>query len=263
MIGGNGAILLSALPGQIIETPNNKNVKSFPLFDKINIIGGININENLVVFSSNSIYNKGKDKLIFYNINEKKITHEIKDFSFNTSINSLCLMNVNEIFSFDKILLCACKKYSFNQKNGILLVNPQLKEDEEVYYKFYETEFEVNCFCQIYIIKDETNDKILNHNISIKETKYFLVGGFDEEKRIGVINLYKLINDAKSSQLKIECISDVNYTNLNSNNPDDFDKFNEYKSIRCIIQSKISGNILICCIDGNIYSFNFNIEEKN
>ena len=187
-----------------------KNVESFPIFeDKINIIGGIKINENLVAFSSNSVYNKGKDKLFFYYLNEKKIAKEIGYFSFNTSTNGLYLMNTNEIFPLEKVLLCACKKYLSNQKNGILLVEPKLKDDEKLYYKFYETEFEVNCFCQIYIIKDETIDNFIDKKFSIKETKYFLVGGFDGEKGRGVINLYKLNYDVKSSHINIEFISEV------------------------------------------------------
>ena len=262
MVGSNGAFHLSGLSGQIIEIPKNKNVKYFPLFEnKIYLSGGIKINENLVVFTSNSIYNHGKDKLFLYNLNEKKIAYEIKDFSFNTSTNGLCLMNLNDIFPLDKALLCACKKYLSNQKKGILLVDPQLKDNEEVYFKFYETEFEINCFCQIYIIKDEAIGNIIDKRISVKQTNYFLVGRFNEGKRIGVINLYKLIYNVKTSLIEIEFITEIGFSNLNKNNSDDFDKFNELNSIKCIIQSKRTGNILICSSDGNIYSFKFIDEE--
>ena len=175
-------------------------------------------------------------------------------------------MNTNEIFPLEKVLLCACKKYLSNQKNGILLVEPKLKDDEKLYYKFYETEFEVNCFCQIYIIKDETIDNFIDKKFSIKETKYFLVGGFDGEKGIGVINLYKLNYDVKSSHINIEFISEVEFSNLNNNNSNDFNRFSELNSIKCIIQSKQTGNILICSSDsddGNIYSFKFICEESS
>ena len=72
-----------------------------------------------------------------------------------------------------------------------------------------------------------------------------MVGGFDGEKGIGVIYLYKLIYE-KNTHPKIENISRVFYNN-----------YKELNSINCIVQSTNTGNILISCIDGNIYSFTF------
>ena len=87
----------------------------------------------------------------------KKI-QEINNFSFITSINCLYLMNINkDLFLHEKVLLCACQKYSSHQKNGILLVELPLKDDKEMYYEFYETDFEVHCFCQR---KEKIKEKI-------------------------------------------------------------------------------------------------------
>ena len=242
MMGINGAFHIKGLFEQ--------NIIIEDIFKtQIYIINGIKINDNLVALSSNSIFKTGKDKLFIYNLNKKTITKEINNFSFINSINGLFLMNINkDLFLHDKVLLCACKKYSSNQKNGILLVEMPLNDDQEIYYEFLDTDFEVFCFCQINeIIKEKINN--IEKDL-IKETNYFLIGGFCEEKGIGIIYLCKLIFDEKSSHIKIEFIIKVGYIN-----------FDEFKSINCIIQSKRTGNIIISCFDGNIYLFKFNGEE--
>ena len=80
-------------------------------------INGIKINENIIAFSSNNIYKNGEDKLCFYNLNKKTITHEIKGYSFANSLNGFSLMNINENNNNFKILLCACRNYNENTKN--------------------------------------------------------------------------------------------------------------------------------------------------
>jgi hypothetical protein len=145
--------------------------------DTLPFKGGIKINNNYLALISNSIIPNGKDILVFYDIKSKKIIdleNGIK-YSFNIGVNSLFLMKKeNE----DKgILLCACKKYYSSQKNGILIIVPEIKENEEINYNFYDTEeFEVNCFCQI----NQTSKKNNTKNI------FFFAGGFDIEKRQGV-----------------------------------------------------------------------------
>ena len=48
----------------------------------------------------------------------------------------------------NRILLCACKKYTKDQQNGILLVNPQLGDNQNVENPFYNTgNVEIYCFC--------------------------------------------------------------------------------------------------------------------
>lgn len=65
-------------------------------------------------------------------------------------------MNINiikkEKDSLDKIFLCACKKYTFNQKNGILLVEPNLQDNEKVFYEFYETDLNITIINYLKII---------------------------------------------------------------------------------------------------------------
>ena len=194
---------------------------------------GIRINKNIIALTSNIILANGEDKLIFYNNNTKKISKIIKNYSFIISQNGLSLMELNEK---NKILLCACKKYSPQQKNGILLVNPQLEDNLEVINPFYDTDyFEVFCFCQLFINK---NNIIYNN--------FFLVGGFDNEKAEGVIKLYKLIKEERTCNTKIEFILDIVFES-NGN----FEGFE--LPISSIIQSKKTGNIIISSWDGKIY----------
>ena len=196
-------------------------------------MGGIRINKNKIVYTSNSILPNGSDQLIFYNFNTKKISKTIKNNSFSISQNGLSLMELNEN---KKILLCACKKYSSNQKNGILLVNPDSEERQEISNPFYDTNtFEVLCFCQIFVNK---NNKTYNN--------FFFVGGFDTENGEGMMKLYKLIYNDKVCNTKIEYILDIVFENN-----DDFLGFE--RPISSIIQCKNNGNIILSSWDGNIY----------
>ena len=114
-----------------------------------------------------------------------------------------------------KVLLCACKKYISDQKNGILLVNPGKNDNKQINYEFYDTDkFEVNCFCQIITINNNEGNILPNNEIQSEETEYFLVGGFYLDKRIGAIKLYKLIYDKKEDKIKIDYINDVRYENF-------------------------------------------------
>ena len=162
-------------------------------------------------------------------------------------------MTINNKKKSYNILLCACKSYTTNQKNGILLIEPELKENKDVYHEFYETDFEVHCFCQINDIINENIDNNIDNTITIKKTRYFLVGGFNREKGIGVISLYKFIFDKKNLHIKIKETSKLNYKNLI--------KIEELESVNCIIQTKNKGNFLISCLDGNVYSFKFDESE--
>ena len=204
---------------------------------------GIKLNKNIIVLTSNCVLVDGEDKLIFYNLDTKKILKSIENYSFITYTNGLSLMYINEDCN---ILLCACKKYFDRQKNGILLVNPQFGDNQEINDNFYDTEdFEVFCFQQISIFDNESS----NENKKKRYSNYFLVGGFDAEKGEGIIKWYKIIYNNKICDTKIEFIFDiVNYYNQNFHGFD--------MPISCITQSKISGNIYISCWDGNVYLFN-------
>ena len=155
-----------------------------------------------------------------------------------------------------KILICACKKYAKDQKNGILLVNPQLGDNKNIENPFYEIEnFEVYCFCPILIVENKNSnfeniDEEYRKNITIKDTDYFFVGGFDLDKREGLIKLYKIVYGSKAWETKIEFIQDIIIQENENEKFEDFDG-----AITCIIQSKISGYILVTCYNGNVYLF--------
>ena len=110
--------------------------------------GAIKINENFVALTSNKILEKGKNILQIYNCNSQKLIKEIKGYSFIISTNGLALVPKEEIKEKNRILLCACKKYEKNQKNGILLVNAKFLRKIDIKNPFYDTgNFEVYCFC--------------------------------------------------------------------------------------------------------------------
>ena len=101
--------------------------------------GAIKISDKIVALSSNIIIPNGENKLIFYNIKSKKISNEIEGYSFTISNNNLALISREDIKRDNKILFCACKQYTSDQKNGILLVNPNLVDNKRIENEFYET----------------------------------------------------------------------------------------------------------------------------
>jgi hypothetical protein len=131
-------------------------------FDKYTIIektyrNAIKIDENILALTSNKVAVNGEDALIFFDsrkikidIRKHRIVHKIENYSFNFNTNGLALMYC-DYKNKNRILLCACKKYFSDQKNGILLVNPQLNDNHDVNDPFYDTgDFEVYCFCPIF-----------------------------------------------------------------------------------------------------------------
>ena len=142
----------------------------------------------------------------------------------------------------------ACKKYTKSQKNGILLI--KIKIGITITEKFYETKnFEVFCFCHIFKSERPNKMMILNKNKMI-ETEYFLVGGFEQNKKRGLIKLYKInYNNTNFDLTNIEYIQDIEIKKGN--------KFKGFKGpITCITQSKYDdGQLLITCFDGNVYLF--------
>ena len=217
---------------------------------------GIKINDNIIVLASNSLLPRGENKLIFYNVKSKKISKEIEGYSIAITSNCLALIPRKEAKVNNKILLCACKKYKENERNGILLVNPQLQENKRVKDEFYGTgNFEVYCFCPILIIENKNKyfdniDEKYRKNIKIKDTEYFLVGGFDIEKREGMIKLYKVNYSKEAFEARIQYIQDINIDIIDNKTYEYFDG-----PINCIFQSKITGNILISCYNGKVYLF--------
>ena len=219
---------------------------------------GIKLNENIVALASNRVLPGGKDKLIFYNVkSKKKNKSEIENYSFNMNEHGMSLITWGKKESNEKILVCACKKYLQGQKNGILLINPNLGENEEIKNPFYDTEdYEVCCFCPIFtkeknnlLFDDDENELNFDEDIYIEETVFFLVAGYDVNKQMGLIKLYKVIPGEKTIDTKIKFLQNIEFDEENKN----FEGFDVH--IKCMIQSKTTGNIIVTCSDGNIYLF--------
>ena len=206
-------------------------------------------------FTSNDEIPNGQNKIIFYDYKQKKILDKKGGYSFVASYNNICEVKQN-INSDIKLLLVACKKSNRISQNGILLIYINLKNKDYILIAppaFEKTEsFEVLCFCQILSVDNNNSiyDDITNtNNIIISETEYILVGGFDNEKREGLIKLYKIEPDITNKNiLKLKYLQDI-----------DIEKNREFQGfdgkISCITQSTITGNILVTCWDGTVHMF--------
>ena len=203
--------------------------------------GCIKINDKYIALTSNSILPNGKDILYIYDTKIQRLIKSL-EFSFVVGVNGLNLMDVLE--EEDKsqkesqILLCACKKYTDSQKNGIIIIDPNNIEEKE---ELYDTEdFEVSCFCPLKIKKDN----------KLQVTNYFLAGGLDEEKRQGMIKLYKVKYNGKekNDKIKIEFLQEI-VIEINDN----FEGFNS--NIECMIQRQSDGKLLISSADGYLTLF--------
>ena len=220
---------------------------NFKKIFKYTYYAGIKINEKLSAFTSNRIMPNGKDRLIIYNIISNDIVYELEGYSFSLSQNSLLLIKIENSLNKDKILICACKKYSSYQKNGILLVNTIIDDNQDIFDGFYETyNFEPYCLSQILLVnKSYENNK---KSSKIYDTNYFFVGGFDQEKGIGAIKLYKINFEYQVYNTTISFIQDIIFDE--DKNFEGFDG-----PITSIIQTNDTGNFLISCYNGYVYLF--------
>ena len=152
-----------------------------------------------------------------------------------------------------QLILCACKKYTDSQKNGIVIIDTSIVgEEKRLINTFNETnDFEVSCFCPLSIKKD---NKMI-------PTNYFLAGGLEEEKRRGVIKLYEVhYYEESDDKIKFEFLQDVE---IETN--DEFQRFNG--NITCMMQSHRNGKIFISSSDGKLDLFSepslaYYLEEK-
>ena len=208
--------------------------------------GCIKINDNYIALTSNNILPYGEDLLFIYDANTQELIKRINNYSFVVGVNGLSLMDISEEDDENQkenqILLCACKKYTDSQKNGILIIDTNnIKEKEELYYTFCDTyDFEVSCICPLKILKDN----------KMQATNYFLAGGLDEEKRQGMIKLYKIQYNEKNKKdnIKIKELQDIVIENNDS-----FTGFNS--NIECIMQCQSDGKIYVSSLDGNLTLF--------
>ena len=213
--------------------------------------GGIQINNCIISLTSNKNKPNEEEEIIFYNIySEKKKSETIGEYSFVTSHNNLALLPKSD--ENNKYLICACKKKE-NQVNSLLLIKLEL-EKNDVIKKFYDEandNFEVYCFCPLSFVKNKKEIINAKNNV-IKNTDFFLVGGFDKNNGKGLIKLYKLISNNEG--ISIQFIKNV----------DDFSKDNNMSvqtnnKIICIIQSKTDGKIIITFDNGESTSFQFDM----
>ena len=234
------------------DTPNIETKLKVDIFYK----GGIllkNETDKIFAFTSNDTISLGKNKMIFYNCTKNVILGEIDKYSFVSSYNNMC--EINQVIKVErKILLAACGgDEKGEKKNGILVINLDLDSKLEYKLDFIDTQnFEVYCFCQILEVKNENSiyEDITNtSSITIKETDFVFIGGFDKDKREGSIKLYKI-----RQSLKIPDFVEIQYIQDIYIKPDDnFKRFDG--KISSITQSKFTGNILITCWDGTVHMF--------
>ena len=248
-------------------------------FDSFNIISGgayrglHKFTDTRIAITSNSIIPEGMNKLIIYNfaLNNKN-TSDNKNkkggIEFETNEN-----DENERYSFvasntgmatinDNVLLCACKKYTEKDKNGILMLTIINENKQDKLNKiFLETgEFEVHCFCPLKADKLQIN--ILNINDfedHFTKNDIFLVGGFDSKLGEGRIKLYTLVR--KGEEIKgVKFLQDVELPKTKEMDIESrIEKKKKMKikvfngAISSLIQSSIDDRIFVSCYDGRVY----------
>ena len=220
-----------------------------------NYTGAVKIKGNIYALTSNKLFPQGENKLVIFDFSKYELIKTIKNYFFDFNSNGLFCLDTSKIKSINDnryILFCSCKK---GKKYGFLVVNIKFKEnnEEEISEYFYETkDFEPHCFCQLSFINNNNsiNDDISNEkNIETKNTEYIAVGGFDPDKRMGCIKLYKIKFDKKNNEIKVKYLFELG-------TKDDDTKFKGFDmNITCITQSKTTGNLLINCLDGSISLF--------
>ncbi len=221
---------------------NNKLDKIESLTQKY--YGGIEIKNNLIALVTKETLYK-VDNITIYNLENKKIDEKYYlKFKIKSTLLAISENNNNA-------LLCACKRYTRKQRNGILLLNIDLSNNNSnsnliVSEDFYDTHyFDVYCFCIYSIIIN--NNITIQKDIKIKKTRYILVGGFETLIGKGLIKLYKI--KYNNNKLVIKYIRDIAFSEDNNSK-----RIRGFKSpITDIKQSTINGNILITCLDGNSY----------
>ena len=195
----------------------------------------VELNNRFICLKSNSQLSKGEDSLTIFEMNDKKIINKINGYSFSISPYKLILLSHNEK---NKTLICGCTKYSSEQKNGILIVNFDLKEEESIKtnIKFEETDsFNLNCICYLKNINKENNNR----------EGFLLAGGVDNEYNQGVIKMFKI--NCEESNINVEYLQDLELDDSIEGN------------ISYIYQLK-NGKIIISCENGNYLFTEPNLE---
>jgi hypothetical protein len=204
IMAGNNGISYFQQNGMI--NPRPKILSKYPC-------RGLNqIAENSIIFISEEYLTNGenKEKLNFYNFDNRNleeidIEHHIIDASH--CLKALTFSSNNRIK--ERYLICACKKYTDKQNNGIFLINNNNKNSKD----FYNSgEFEVYCLFQICVEMKDSNI-IINCEDKGKKTKFFLAGGFDKSKNKCQIKLFKINTKNNDDKDKIIFLQDLEYLN--------------------------------------------------
>lgn len=235
---------------------------------------GKKITKNIIAVVSNKVYKNGQDILKIINTNNKNELKQI-EYSFNTNPNSLLIIDTNiKIKSSSnanseggnkkkkrnknknksnvhnngtenaKLLLCACTKYSEEQKNGIFIMCPNINA-KRIQDEFYDTgDFEVFCFCHLINAKGEKGENDENgENYSDKH--FLLVGGYDDNLNKGLVKIFEIIYDTNDKIELTKLKFRRNAYNLS----------NSKQPINCIIQSSKTGEIIVTSWDGSVKLF--------
>ncbi len=176
----------------------------------------INIGEyQIEVYTYNSYIEGNENKLIFFDKKKKRIIKEINGYSFPISKNGMTIMH-------NEILLCPSKKYLQEQKQGIISIYFNFKQN--IYRTFFHEikDFVVNCICNL--LDPEK-----------KETNFILVGGFSKDISV---RLYKINHNTFLKTIEVQFNRDIFIVENN------FFTINK-KQINLIKQSKKTGKIRI------------------
>ena len=192
------------------------NKSNYPNLPDINYINQKKISEKIMAFVSNSIYPNGKDIITFYNIMTNEVEKNIEGYSFKKELRSLDIIDIKR----KKYLICTIGIISSKQKNGVILIDLEIlenniKKKDEEYIKFFKTDFFVESVCHI-INTNSNSERINNSNITNSNSilvcpiQFILLGGLDEEKREGTVKLFKLMIE---DNLKLEFLQDIIMSN--------------------------------------------------
>ena len=259
----NKKILLKILKDKydyLIKYIYNQNEDSAPIMDIKNLKEKYFIKketkDNLLSISTNiSItFNENNSNLFKYFSQEnenKKSKINLYHKKLKGTINFLATISNEESKRVIKTSLFLLKKTNLEDKNGVLLIHPELSDIREMKGTFYETkDFEPYYFCPIFVKIYENKNNINNLNKSnfydntcnisddiidkVIKNNYFLIGGFDNDKNVAKLLICKILFD----EFKIKYFYSFEF---------------EIKSpIIFIIQSKENGDILVN-LNQNIY----------
>ena len=266
IIVGKGALGFSNIFKYTKETNKRISNRQLQIIKDKSYKGICKLTETQIALTSNEIIPGGEDKLIIYNIHDETREKEIESYSFTANTQGMAIYKQREDEDSKIILLCACKKYNQNQKNGILLVEidneinkldkkygkykTKMKNIKEPYF-FDTKDFEVYCFC-VLKRRPRIGEMLINDKIDYRNPiGFFLVGGYDNANFEGKIKLFKLFDENNNKRIKF-----LQNIEIKKNLLDSDEIFNGFEgAVSSLIQTKENGEIIASCYDGKVYLF--------